>query len=156
MKYTFLVVGKTKDLVWQQVEQQYLDRLKVFADIEYVTVKAASNMYGDDKEKCKIIEGELLVGRIPKNSFVIVCDEQGHEYTSRAFADFIQKSIQSSGGSICIIIGGTFGLAPAVTARADAIVALSQMTFTHEAVRGIVLEQLYRSHMILTGRSYHY
>ncbi|MGB0757486.1 MAG: 23S rRNA (pseudouridine(1915)-N(3))-methyltransferase RlmH [Patescibacteria group bacterium] len=156
MQYKIIVVGKTKNKDIQALEAVYMERLGHFADVTVRVVKAASEQTNQSHDAIKRMEAEAIEKEIPKNSYVLAFDEAGKEYTSPEFANFLDKKIVESGGSICAIIGGTFGLDKTIHARADSVVSLSRMTFTHEFVRVMLFEQLYRAHMIISGRPYHY
>lgn len=87
---------------------------------------------------------------------LILLDENGKHFTSREFADFIQKKMNAGVKQIIFVIGGAFGFSPEIYARANAQISFSKMTLSHEMIRLFLVEQLYRAHTILKGESYHH
>jgi len=109
-----------------------------------------------NNNKLKEEEGKLILNSIKIGTTVVLLDEGGKQYTSVLFADFIQKQMNTGIKEVVFVIGGAFGFSEAVYARANHQVAISQMTFTHQMVRLIFVEQLYRSFTILKGEKYHH
>ena len=157
MKTHLMVVGKTKTPYWKPAEQEYLDRLRFFTDVEYTVIKprstSDSKSYSQEVIEC---EGEDIIKKYNDKAFTIAFDEQGQKFTSPEFAELIGTARVQSGGYLACIIGGTFGLADTVKQQVDIVVSLSTMTFTHEQARVFAWEQLYRAFMILNNRPYHY
>ena len=139
-----LVIGKLKDKHFQSRVEEYSKWLTQNNKIEILELPDST------KEK----ENELLLKHIEKenHAYIVALSEDGRELTSRELASKL-GAIQQK---IVFIIGGPFGLAPEVKSRADRIIALSKMTFTHEMARLIFLEQLYRGLNLLNGGSYHH
>lgn len=138
MKITIIQVGKTKNRHIAALESDLQKRLKSDCKLEILTVKEP---------------------KLPQNSFVIALDEHGKELKSTEFAALIKENRDKSGpkqGHITFIIGGPFGLPKAILTSADLNLALSRLTFTHEMVRPILLEQIYRAFTIIKGKTYHY
>lgn len=108
------------------------------------------------KERQKEEEGKLILNQISTSDFVVLMDEKGKEYTSRAFAEWIQKQMNTGRKRLVFIIGGPFGFSEAVYSRADAFIALSKMTLTHEMAKVFLTEQLYRALTIIKGEQYHH
>ena len=101
-------------------------------------------------------EGELLLGQLEAADYVILLDEKGNEYTSKAFADFLAQKMLTSMKRLVFIIGGPYGFSEEVYKRANMKISLSKMTFSHQMVRMIFTEQLYRAMTILKGEPYHH
>ena len=101
-------------------------------------------------------EGELLLGQLEAVDYVILLDEKGNEYTSKAFADFLAQKMLTSMKRLVFIIGGPYGFSEEVYKRANMKISLSKMTFSHQMVRIIFTEQLYRAMTILKGEPYHH
>lgn len=99
-------------------------------------------------------EGELLIRAIPDNSFIILLDEKGKDYTSLELAGFFEKRTVE-GLDICMLIGGAYGFSDQVYNIADQKISLSRLTFSHQMIRMILLEQVYRAFTIIKGEKYH-
>ena len=106
-------------------------------------------------EQQKQAEGELILRSVTPASWVVLLDEHGREFRSIQFADWLQKTM-SAGRDIVFVIGGPYGFSPEVYSRANAQISLSQMTFSHQMVRLVFIEQLYRAMTILRGEPYHH
>lgn len=155
MNLRIIVVGKTKEPYWQAAEAEYIKRLKPYITIENVVLKPGSISASLPIVEIKYHEGENILKRISPDDFVVVLDEQGKDMTSREFAQ-VSSAWHEARGTICIVIGGAFGLSEDVKQRAQLTLRLSSMTLTHEMARIVLLEQLYRACMINAGRPYHY
>ena len=121
--------------------------------IEIPDLKNAASL---SKEQVKEKEGESILGNIGPRDSVILLDERGKEYTSIEFAKEIERMMVSGGKNIVFVTGGAFGFSDAVYARCDGKVSLSKMTFTHQMVRAVFTEQLYRAFTIIKGEPYHH
>ena len=146
MKITIIQVGKTKESSYQEIEAEFLKRLTPYADITTITIKTS-----DQKT-----ENEQIQQKIPKDQIIIALDSRGQQLTSEQCAQVLEKYRDHEGGKITFLIGGPHGLTSETLAKAKFILSFSKMTFTHQMVRLFLLEQLYRSFMILAGKSYHY
>lgn len=155
MKLTLFVVGKTKAMYWQSPEREYLERLRFFTELEYKIIKPGTGSGSRSEEQVREFEGEEIITRLSHSSFVIAFDERGTPYTSEQFAQVVGKARIQGGDTMTCIIGGAYGLSPTVCERADAVISLSAMTFTHEQARVVAWEQLYRALMILQNKPYH-
>lgn len=156
MKITLLTVGKTdKDWVKQGVDI-YVSRLKHYIPFGITEIPELKNVSAMSKEQIKIKEGELILKNIKPADDVILMDEHGKEYTSVNFADLLQKKISYEGKDIVFVIGGAYGFSEEVYKRANSKISLSKMTFSHQMVRAIFAEQLYRAFTIMRGEPYHH
>lgn len=144
-----LQVGKTKDSYFREAENEYLKRLSRYAKINVETVE--EDKKGDDKVKAMGKEGRSIIKRIPEDSFIVALDIQGKSCDSEKFAELLDEA-----GKITFIIGGPYGLSEDVLRRADLRLSFSKMTFTHQMIRVILLEQIYRGCTIMEGKQYHY
>lgn len=155
MRICLLTVGKT-DAGWVReglgTYSSRLSRYVPFSVNEIPEIKNASSL---SKAQVKEKEGELILSRVTAKDTVILLDEKGKEYSSSEFAKEVEKLI-SGGKNIVFVIGGAFGFSDAVYARSDGKVSLSRMTFTHQMVRAIFVEQLYRAFTIIKGEPYHH
>ena len=156
MKITLLTVGKTdKDWVRQGLDI-YVSRLKHYIPFSIVEIPELKNVSALSKEQIKSKEGDLILKAIRPNDDVILLDERGKEYTSIELARIIQDKISYEGRDIIFIIGGAYGFSDAVYQRANSKRSLSKMTFSHQMVRAIFAEQIYRAFTIMRGEPYHH
>ena len=156
MKITLLTVGKTdKDWVRQGLDI-YVSRLKHYIPFGIVEIPELKNVSALSKEQIKNKEGELILKNIRPTDDVILLDEKGKQYTSVELAKIIQDKISYAGKDIIFIIGGAYGFSDAVYQRANSKLSLSKMTFSHQMVRAIFAEQIYRAFTIMRGEPYHH
>lgn len=156
MKITLLTVGKTdKDWVRQGMDI-YISRLKHYIPFSVIEIPELKNVSALTKDQIKTKEGELILKNIRPGDDVILLDEKGKEYTSVELAKIIQDKISYVGKDMVFVIGGAYGFSGAVYARADSKISLSRMTFSHQMVRAIFTEQIYRAFTIMRGEPYHH
>ncbi len=156
MKITLLTVGKTdKDWVRQGLDI-YVSRLKHYIPFGIVEIPELKNVSALSKDLIKSKEGELILKNIRPTDDVILLDEKGKQYTSVELAKIIQDKISYAGKDIVFIIGGAYGFSDAVYQRANSKLSLSKMTFSHQMVRAIFAEQIYRAFTIMRGEPYHH
>ena len=158
MQITILQIGKTKHDFVQEAEAEYLKRLQAWAKVNVITLKEASTDSDSQsaRQKAKDQEGERLIERLPDKTFLIVLDEIGKQFTSPDFAKIIEKNRDFEGANLTFVIGGPFGLSDTVRKRANLILSFSKLTFTHEMIRILLLEQIYRAFTIIFNKTYHY
>ena len=156
MKITLLTVGKTdKDWVRQGMEI-YVSRLKHYIPFAVVEIPELKNVSALTKDQIKTREGELILKNIKPTDDLILLDERGKEYTSVELAKVIQDKISYVGKDMVYVIGGAYGFSDAVYQRANSKISLSRMTFSHQMVRAIFVEQIYRAFTIMMGEPYHH
>lgn len=156
MKITLLTVGKTdKDWVRQGMDI-YVSRLKHYIPFSVVEIPELKNVSALSKEQIKMREGELILKNIKPTDDLILLDERGKEYTSVELAKVIQDKISYVGKDMVYVIGGAYGFSDAVYQRANSRISLSRMTFSHQMVRAIFVEQIYRVFTIIKGEPYHH
>lgn len=157
MKITLLTVGKT-DKDWVKAGMDiYSGRLKHYTSFSLVEIPELKKVSALTREQIKEKEGELILKNVRPTDDVILLDERGKLYSSLEWAGEIERKI--SGGAardIVFVIGGAYGFSPDVYARANSLISLSRMTFSHQMVRAIFLEQLYRAFTIIRGEPYHH
>ena len=158
MRINIIQVGKSKHQFVKDGENEYLKRLQAFADLNIITLKEASTDSTSQaaKDKSKAEEADLIIKNLPDKSFLIILDEHGKQFTSAKFAEFITQQRDFQGGNVTFVIGGPFGLDTKILSKAKLKLSFSQFTFTHEMIRVLLLEQLYRAFTIIQGRTYHY
>ena len=156
MKITLLTVGKTdKDWVRQGMDI-YVSRLKHYIPFSVVEIPELRNVSAMTKDQIKTKEGELILKQIKPADDLILLDERGKEYTSVELAKVIQDKISYTGKDMVYVIGGAYGFSDAVYQRANSKISLSRMTFSHQMVRAIFVEQIYRAFTIMKGEPYHH
>lgn len=156
MKITLLTVGKTdKDWVRQGMDI-YVSRLKHYIPFSVVEIPELKNVSSLSKDQIKTREGELILKNIRPTDDMILLDERGKEYTSVELAKVIQDKISYAGKDMVYVIGGAYGFSEEVYRRADSKISLSRMTFSHQMVRAIFVEQIYRAFTIMRGEPYHH
>ena len=156
MKITLLTVGKTdKDWVRQGMDI-YVSRLKHYIPFAVVEIPELKNVSALTKDQIKMREGELILKNIKPADDLILLDERGKEYTSVELAKVIQDQISYVGKDMVYVIGGAYGFSDAVYQRANSKISLSRMTFSHQMVRAIFVEQIYRAFTIMKGEPYHH
>lgn len=156
MKITLLTVGKTdKDWVMQGMEI-YMSRLKHYITFQVCEIPELKNVSALSREQIKTKEGELILKNIRQDNEVILLDEHGKEYSSKEWAKVMEGKLSRTGKDIVFVIGGAYGFSEAVYKRSDGMISLSRMTFSHQMVRAIFMEQLYRAFTIMRGEAYHH
>ena len=155
MKIHLFMIGSTSDPRLQSLIDEYQQRLKHYVPFELVVIPDVKNAKSLSQEQLKTAEGEALLSRLTPSMDVILLDEHGKEFRSIEYADFLQKKM-SSGKDLALVIGGAYGFSPAVYARANGKLSLSQMTFSHQMIRIMAIEQIYRAMTILRGEPYHH
>ena len=155
MKITLLVVGKTTDPRLQSLIEDYQQRLKHYIPFEFVVVPDIKNAKTLSQEQLKSAEGQAILSFLTPAMDVLLLDEHGREFRSIEYADFLQKKM-GSGKDLTLIIGGAYGFSKEVYARANGKIALSQMTFSHQMIRLMAIEQIYRAMTILRHEPYHH
>ena len=156
MKIALLTIGKTVDTYLLEGLNVYEKRLQHYINYIRKELPDVKNAKSLSCEQLKIQEGKTLLRQLSDADELILLDENGVEYSSGKWADFLQKKLLSSSKSLVFAVGGAFGFSDEVYQRAAGKVALSQMTFSHQMVRLIFTEQLYRAFTIINGEPYHH
>lgn len=156
MRISLVTIGKT-DISWvKQGLEMYASRLKHYAPFEIIEIPELKNVAALTKDQIKIKEGEGLLKIIKSNDYLVLLDEKGKKFRSLEFAKFIEDKMSRSGRDLVFVIGGAYGFSSQVYARAEEKISLSDMTFSHQIVRTIFVEQLYRAFTIIKGEPYHH
>jgi 23S rRNA (pseudouridine1915-N3)-methyltransferase len=156
MKVQFWVVGKTTDVYLLPGINDYLKRLRRYCQFDYVEFPAAKIGKNATEQETKNKEETAVLDRIEKSDFLVVMDEKGKEFSSKKFADFLSDHQMRGTKRLVFLIGGAYGFSDKIYKRSNSKIALSQMTFTHQMVRLIFTEQLYRAFTITKGEKYHH
>lgn len=155
MKITLLVVGKTTDARIASLIDEYRQRLTHYVPFEFVVLPDLKNAKALSEEQVKAAEGEMILRALTPAMDVVLLDEHGKQMRSVEYAEWLQKKM-SSGKDLTLIIGGPYGFSKAVYDRANGKLSLSQMTFSHQMIRIMAIEQIYRAMTILRGEPYHH
>ncbi len=155
MKTLFLLTGKTKESYLIEGMKEYQKRIRNYIPFDLTEIPDLKNTRNLPPEKVKENEGQLILQQLKEGDYAVLLDEKGKELTSGEFADFMQARMLASNRRVVFITGGAWGFSRDVYERADFKLSLSRMTFPHQLVRLIFLEQLYRAHTILKGEPYH-
>ena len=155
MKITLLFTGKTSDARLSSLIDEYQQRLRHYVPFELIVLPDLKNAKALSEEQVKTAEGEAILRFLTPAMDVVLLDEHGREFRSIEFADYLQKKM-SSGKDLTLVIGGPYGFSDAVYHRANGKLSFSQMTFSHQMIRIMAIEQIYRAMTILRGEPYHH
>ena len=158
MKITCIAVGKVKEKFYRQALEEFKKRLQKYCKLEVIEVadeKTPDKAGEKIEEQIKIVEGKRILKNIKENDYVIALAIEGQGLTSEELAKQIESLGISGKSSITFVIGGSLGLSSEVLGRADFRLSFSAMTFPHQLMRVILLEQVYRSFRIINGEPYH-
>ena len=159
MKIRIVAVGKLKEKYLREGVAEYEKRLAPFASVELLETREeymAENPSEAQRQQTLAKEGERLLRLVPERSFLIVLDVKGKLLSSEALAKELAGLALQGRSDLTFLIGGAFGLSPAVRERADLRISFSPMTFTHQMVRLLLYEQIYRAFKINRGEKYHW
>jgi 23S rRNA (pseudouridine1915-N3)-methyltransferase len=154
MKIELWAIGKTDIDYLKEGISIYEKRLKHYVSFEIVILNDVKNP-PLSSEQLKIKEGEVILAKLQKDDCLIVMDESGKQFTSMDFASFLEKKQVESIKRLIFLIGGAFGFSETVYDRANHKMSFSKMTFTHQMIRLIFVEQLYRAYTIIKSEKYH-
>lgn len=158
MNITIIAVGKLKEKYLKEAVSEYSKRLSKYCHINIIEVpdeKAPENMSKAEEAAVKYREGQGILKHIKTDTYVIALDIQGKMLCSETFAGFIDDLGIRGRSNITFVIGGSLGLSSEVLTRADYKLSFSSMTFPHQLMRVILLEQIYRGYRIIKGEPYH-
>lgn len=156
MKILLLVVGKTDDAYIDEGVNRYVERVRHFVPFEIKVIPDIKNRKTLTEDQQKKAEGALILAQIQPSDIVVLLDENGKQFSSRGFAEFIERQTSASNKRLVFVVGGPYGFSEEVYAKANSKISLSLMTFSHQMVRLVFAEQLYRAHTILKGIPYHH
>ena len=156
MKAVLLSVGKTDDPEYGQMIDVYKKRLGFYIPFDTEFLPDIRNRKNLSEKEQKILEGESILSRLQKGDHVVLLDENGKHYTSVEFSRFMEVKSHSVSKRLVFVVGGPYGFSDPVYERANEMLSLSKMTFTHQMVRLVFVEQLYRAMTILNGEPYHH
>jgi len=156
MKIILLTVGKTTNSNLITLQEEYQNRLKFYIPFELIVIPELKNTKSlsiiEQQEK----EADLILKQIEPTDKVVLLDEKGKQFTSVAFSEYISKKLMATHKRMIFVVGGPYGFSERVYQRANNKISLSAMTFSHQMIRLIFVEQLYRAMTILKGEPYHH
>ncbi len=155
MNIKILQIGKTEEKFLQTGIEEYENRLRKYINVDVITLPNLKNSKNLKPEQVKQGEAKLILEQMAKVDYVILLDEHGKKFRSVAFADYLQKQFNSGKKTLMFIIGGAFGFSDEIYEKAHFKIALSDMTFSHQMIRLLFIEQLYRAMTILRNEPYH-
>ncbi|WP_160068344.1 23S rRNA (pseudouridine(1915)-N(3))-methyltransferase RlmH [Sphingobacterium bovisgrunnientis] len=156
MKITLVCIGKTDDKYIQEGIDKYNKRLKHYITFNIVVLPDVKNVKNLSQSQQKEKEAELFNKHIQNTDYVVLLDERGKEYSSIEFSSFLEKKMIASVQHIVFLVGGPYGFSEEIKQRANSLVSLSKMTFSHQMVRLFFIEQIYRAYTIMKGEPYHH
>jgi len=156
MNIKLIAIGKTDNKNLNALIEEYTKRLGFYIKFDLEIIPDIKNVKNLSESEQKIKEGQLVLGKLAATDQLILLDENGKEYSSIGFSDFLQKKMNSGIKTLVFVIGGPYGFSEEVYQKAQGKVALSQMTFSHQMVRLFVIEQIYRGFTILNNEPYHH
>lgn len=156
MKFTLLVVGRTVEKHYITAINDYAERTKHYISFDIEVIPELKNTKSLSMEQQKEKEGELILKALQPSDVPVLLDEHGKEFRSVEFASWVERKMHTVSKRLVFIIGGPYGFSPAVYAVAQEKISLSKMTFSHQMIRLIFVEQLYRAMTILNNGPYHH
>lgn len=152
---TIIALGKFKESHWREAEAEYLKRLSPYAKVNSIEIAEESFRDLGERDAVRKKEAEKIKKQLPDGAVVIALTEEGKEYDSPAFADFLAQH-STRGEHLVFVLGGPLGLDREFLTTCQFSISLSQLTFPHQLARVVLAEQLYRAATIMNGKQYHY
>ena len=156
MKVALVLVGKTVNKHFVELIDEYAGRVKHYIGFDIITIPELKNTKSLSADQQKQQEGELILKQMQAGDHVVLLDEHGKEFRRVEFASYMEQKMQTVNKRLVFVIGGPYGFSPDVYAKANEKISLSKMTFSHQMVRLIFVEQLYRAMTIIRGEPYHH
>ena len=156
MNIELIVIGKTDSKEVASLVEMYAKRVNFYCKFAITALPDVKNTRNLTVKQQRTAEGEMLLRQFAEGDYVVLLDERGEEMRSVEFAYWLQKRMNSGMRRLVLVIGGPYGFSEAVYARANAKLSLSRMTFSHQIVRALFAEQIYRAFTILHNEPYHH
>ena len=156
MNIELIVVGNTDSKEVEALVEMYAKRVNRYCRFSITTLADVRNTRNMASSRQKQLEGEAILRLVGEGDCLTLMDERGSQYTSIEFSQWLQKRMLSGVKRLVLVIGGPYGFSDEVYSRADQKISLSKMTFSHQIVRAIFAEQLYRAFTILNNEPYHH
>lgn len=156
MKIALLLNGKTAEDYIAKGISSFAERIKKYTPFEIITIPDIKNTRNMPVREKKIKEAEKILGFFREGDYVVILDEKGKEYSTLELSKWLEQKIMLPMKRLVFVIGGPWGFADEIYDRADASISLSRLTFSHQIIRLLFLEQLYRVFTIIKGEPYHH
>lgn len=156
MKTLFIVIGKTTDKRLETLIDEYVQRINHYISFEIIVIPELKNAKNLSFEQQKSEEAELLKRQLQPGDYLVLLDEHGRERRSVEFAQWMQKRMTAAPRRLVFVVGGPYGFAPEIHKMAQEEISLSLMTFSHQMIRLLFTEQVYRAMTIIRGEPYHH
>ena len=156
MNIKLLAIGKTDDKSLQTLIDDYTKRLSFYIKFDLEVIPDIKNVKNLSETQQKEKEGELIVSKLSPTDQLILLDENGSTFSSVGFSDYLQKKMNAGTKTLVFVIGGPYGFSEAIYKKAQGKISLSAMTFSHQMVRLLFVEQLYRAFTIIRNEPYHH
>lgn len=156
MKTILLSIGKTDDPLFSQIIEEYRKRINHYVSFEMQIIPDIKSTKKFSEKEQKKQEGEKLLKWFQPSDYIVLLDDKGTQYSSMEFAGYMEKKSYSASKRLVFVIGGPYGFSGEVRERSNETISLSRMTFTHQMVRLVFAEQLYRAMTILHNEPYHH
>ena len=156
MKISLIVIGKTDASYFVDAINEYKNRLVHYIPFEMEIIPDIKNVKNLREEQQKEKEGELILKMLQPGDYLVLLDEHGKSFTSMEFATYLERKMHVVSKRLVFVIGGPYGFSEAVYKAASEKISLSKMTFSHQMIRLIFVEQIYRAMTILNNEPYHH
>jgi len=156
MTIRLLAIGKTDNSSLQQLITEYQNRLKHYVKFELEIIPDIKNSKNLSEAQQKEKEGDLILKKLSNTDVLVLLDENGKQFSSIDFSNYLQKKMNSGIKQLVFVIGGPYGFSDSIYQKAQGKISLSKMTFSHQMVRLFVIEQIYRGFTILKNEPYHH
>ncbi len=156
MQIKLIAIGKTDDKQLLQLIEQYQKRLKHYIKFDLDIIPDIKNVKNLSEKQQKDKEGELILKKISTTDVLVLLDENGKQFNSLEFSNYLQKKMNAGIKQLVFVIGGPYGFSDTVYQKAQGKVSFSKMTFSHQMIRLFVVEQIYRGFTILKNEPYHH
>ncbi len=156
MKITVVLVGKTQSKELEVLMAEYKKRLNRYIQVDWLELPDYKNRGKVTSDELKRIEGQLILSKVSSGDDLVLFDEKGKEFTSVELSGFFKKKMNAGVRNLIFVVGGAYGFSDEVYARATSKLAISKLTFPHQLIRVLILEQIYRSYSIIKGEPYHH
>lgn len=156
MQIKLIAIGKTDDKQLLQLIEQYQKRLKHYIKFELDIIPDIKNVKNLSEKQQKEKEGDLILKKLSPTDVLVLLDENGKQFSSVEFSNYLQKKMNAGIKQLVFVIGGPYGFSETVYQKAQGKVSLSKMTFSHQMIRLFVVEQIYRGFTILKNEPYHH
>ena len=156
MKVSLILVGKTANKHFVELIDDYSSRVKHYIGFDPIIIPELKNTKNLSPDQQKQLEGELILRQLQPGDRVVLLDERGKEMRSIEFSSYLENKMHTVSKRLVFVIGGPYGFSPDVYERADEKLSRSKMTFSHQMIRLIFIEQLYRAMTIMRGEPYHH